>query len=99
MSETGIAYVRTWLREAPDVHTYEAVPADDLAARLAESDLEHVVDDCEVVLPIPSLNEVKVAWEMTGTSDPGVIGTVMGGVWISGPLAGHDQPRGYDWHG
>lgn len=99
MSETGIAYVRTRLRKAPDVHTYEAVSAEHLAARLADSDDEHVVEDCNVVLPIPSLNEIKAAWEVTDHVGPGVIGTVMGGVWTTGPLVGHDQPRGFDWYG
>ena len=99
MSETGIAYVRTRVRKAADVYTYEAVPAEHLAVRLAESDDHHAVEDCNVVLPIPSLNEIKAAWEVADHSGPGVIGTVIGGVWISGPLVGHDQPRGFDWYG
>jgi hypothetical protein len=96
---SDIAFVRIHERGHTDVQTYKAVPRAELAAVLAGADDGTVVESCEVVLPIPSV--ARLADDLAASPQgltAGVIGTVAGGVWITGPLAGYDAPRGFEWY-
>jgi hypothetical protein len=94
-----LAIVRICSRESADVCTYEAVAADQLDAKLADTDAGTTTEDCEIALPIPSVDTIRAALSDAGIGRPGLIGTVAGGVWISGPLAGQLAPHGFDWYG
>jgi hypothetical protein len=100
--DSGIAFVRVQQRSNPDVQTYEAVPRVELAARLAEAVDGTAVESCDIVLPIPSVARLTAdleTWLQRVTTGAVTIGTVVGGVWITGPLAGHDGPRRFEWYG
>lgn len=96
----GIAFVRIHERGHTDVQTYKAVPRAEIAAILAGADDKTAIESCDIVLPIPSV--AKLADDLAVTPQgltAGVIGTVAGGVWITGPLAGDDGPREFKWYG
>jgi len=95
----GIAFVRIHERGPTDVQTYKAVPRAELAAVLAGAHDKTAIESCDIVLPIPSVAELAddLAASPQGLS-AGVIGTVAGGVWITGPLAGHNGPREFEWY-
>jgi hypothetical protein len=97
--QADIAFVRYQLRNTPGAQTYKAIPRAELDTVLAEPPDGETVESCDIVLPIPSV--AKLADDLAATPQgltAGVIGTVAGGVWITGPLAGHDAPRGFEWY-
>lgn len=98
----GIAFVRIHQRGQTGVHTYQAVPRSELAAVLAGAGDRTVIESCDVVLPIPSVTKLAAdlaTWRQQVTGGAVTIGTVAGGVWITGPLAGQPAPRGFEWYG
>jgi len=77
----------------PDVQTYQTVPWTQLAGRLAHGGHETITESCDIALPPTSLDQL--AADVAALSDSSTFtGTVVGGVWITGPLAGQAAPCG-----
>ena len=92
-STIPIAYVRIHEHRGPaDVSTYAAVRTADLPALLSESDAVITLEDCELVIPqeVAGMTAAQLAAPLLHMTV--IIGTVAGGAWVTGPLAGEPAP-------
>jgi len=100
MSDTtqpDLAFIRIRSHHSPDVLTYQAIPRTQLAGRLAQTDPGTITESCDIVLPPVSLDQL--AADVADLPDAATFtGTVAGGVWVTGALAGQPAPRGPEWY-
>jgi hypothetical protein len=100
MSDTtqpDLVFIRIQSHRSPEVLTYQAIPWTQLADRLAQADPETITESYEFVLPPVSLDQLAADVAALPNSST-FTGTVTGGVWITGPLAGQAAPRGPEWY-